>query len=318
MGFGDHLEELRIRVLFAILGLVPLFVAGLLLADPAMKLLTLPVQHALVDAGEPGGLIATSPLETFMAWLKIGLVIMVAAGFPWILLQLWLFIAPGLYAAERRFAYVLIPGSGLLSGLACLFLYKLMLPISLYFLISFGAHMAQSTPPTAPLPEGVTAQQLQGALPILHADPPKDIRAPGMLWLNDELRQLRFVMPDGTIMNMPLRSDALVSQQFRIESYINLVFWLGTAFIIAFQLPLVMLLAAWTGILRAEDLAKRRRIIYFILMVAGAVFTPQDPWSMLLLGGAMLLLFELGMLLMKVPPSAIAGRASRTDANEEA
>ena len=119
-------------------------------------------------------------------------------------------------------------------------------------------------------------------------------------------------------MNIPLRSDALVSQQFRIESYINLVFWLGTAFILAFQLPLVMLLGAWTGILRAEDLAKRRRIIYFLLMLAGAVFTPQDPWSMLMLGGAMVVLFELGMWLMKIPPSAIAGDAAPTDANKEA
>ncbi len=318
MGLGDHLEELRLRVIWGVLGLIPLLIFAMMVADPALKLVTIPVQHALLAAGEPSGLIATSPIETFIAWLKIGLIITIAVGFPWILLQLWLFIAPGLYQAERRFAYILIPGSAVLSSLALVFLYKAMLPLSLYFLISFGSHLATSPPPTAPLPEGITAQQLQSDLVVLAADPPESVRTPGMMWFNESRRQLRYTVSDGTIMNLPFQSDALVSQQYRIESYVDLVFWLGLAFIIAFQLPLVMLLGAWTGIVRPEDLAKRRRIIYFALMLAGAVFTPQDPWSMLMLGGAMVILFEFGLFLMRIPPSVIAGNGMTTDADEEA
>ena len=317
MGLGDHLEELRRRVIWGALGLLPIFSVGLIVADPALKLLARPVRGALLAAGQPSGLIATSPLETFLAWLKIGVVITVAAGFPWLLIQAWLFIAPGLYAAERRFVYVLIPGSAALSMVAIAFLYLVMLPVSLYFLVNFGADLARTTIASAPLPEGVRPESLFGALVVLQADPPPDVLAPGMMWLNEDVRQIRLALPDGKVANIPLHSDALVSQQFRIESYIGLVFWLGTVFVLAFQLPLVMLIAGWTGLLRASDLTRRRRPIYFGMAVAGALLTPQDPWTMLILGGALIVLFELGIWLMRIPPSALGSRPA-TDADEEA
>jgi len=103
MSFGDHLDDLRRRVLFAILGLVPLIILGLMVGGPVLELLTQPVIEAMREAGEPSGLLATGPMESFISYLKVAFGVALLLGLPWIFYQLWLFISPGLYSNERRF-----------------------------------------------------------------------------------------------------------------------------------------------------------------------------------------------------------------------
>lgn len=312
MSFGDHLEELRTRLILALLGFTIALVAGLLMGGPILSILLNPLTSALRDAGQPSQLLATSPFETFVAYLKVGMLFGVLVAFPWIIYQLWLFVAPGLYAAERRFVYFLIPLSAILSALSALFLYYFLLPVSLFFLIMFGTGIVKESPGVAEVPPGMVAPMI----PVLRGDPPAALFGedaqfpPGSSWINTHLSQLRFHVGAGKIMGMPLTSGSgQIAQLYRVGEYVSIITSLAFAFAIAFQLPLVMLLLGWVGILESKDVTPYRKHAVFGCAIGGAVFTPQDPWSMLMLSGALYALFELGIVLMRfVPARAVATR----------
>lgn len=327
MGFGDHLDDLRKRLILALLGIIPAAVIGFVLGAPLLELLTKPVIDALAAAGEPSGLLATGPLEAFVSYLKVGIGLGILLAFPWVLYQAWMFVAPGLYQQERRFIYFLLPLSTALTVASSLFLYYVLLPISLYFLIQFGSGIAtRTTPVMAEPPPAVVVAQLEAtALPCLTEDPPLSVLTPGMRWINPDRNEIRFVVAvaldpetgettSAEVRNVRLRGDGLIAQEYRVGEYVSLLFNLGLVFAISFQLPVVMLLTSWLGVLRYRDVAGSRRYVLFGCSIAGAVLTPQDPWSMILLASVLYALFEFGLVLMRcVPATRVAGESPSQD-----
>ena len=103
-----------------------------------LTLLMLPVERALLDAGLPPRLQVLSPTEAFTTYFKVAVAVALVAAGPIIVWQLWRFIAPGLYESERRFARLLVPFSVLLTIVGVTFLYFVVLPMSLTWLIGFG------------------------------------------------------------------------------------------------------------------------------------------------------------------------------------
>lgn len=306
MSFGDHLEDLRKRVILSLLAPIPVLVVCLIFGGSLLDFLLRPLVNALEAAGATPTLIATSPFETFSAYLKVGFIVALLVSFPWILYQLWLFIAPGLYAQERRFVYFFIPMSAALTALGSAFLYYILLPVSLVFLIGFGQTIVQRDSPTVPMPADVPMMTVP-VVPGTIADAPV-----GTIWFDSETASLSVQTTPTTIMRRPFsKGTGVVSQDYRVGEYISLVFTLGLAFSVAFQLPIVLLLLSWVGLVEAKTLAGVRRYVVMGCAVAGAVLTPQDPFSMILLGGALYLLFEFGLILMRfVTPAVIRGSKS--------
>ena len=348
MGLGDHLDELRRGLIIALLGLLPILIGGFFVGSPALAWIIAPLERQLIAAGEPAGLLATGPLESFIAYLKVSFGVSIVVGLPWLIYQAWLFVAPGLFPRERRFVYFLIPSSVVLTFLSVLFLFRVLLPISLYFLIVFGSQLATTDVPERRADDATIALLEQHRLPVLEANPPAEQLQPGTMWLNPVRNTLSVVLPQGQddapsateaidhenaagsgagtqptpvrIMTLRLGSDGLIAQQYRVGEYVSLVFRLMIVFALAFQLPIVMLLLGWVGILDRRFAARYRRHVGFGCAVAGAVLTPQDPWSMILLGGVLYLLFELGLVLMRfITPDVVAGgaRGRPTDANSD-
>lgn len=316
MTFGDHLDELRRRLLLAAVGVAALFVVGLIFGSSILSLLTAPLIHALKAAGQATTLLATSPLEGFGAYVKVATVSAFIASMPWAIYQLWLFISPGLFIQERRFVYFLIPLSAALTVASAVFLYFVILPISLFFLISFGAGLLQENPVFSPPPSGISLPQAV----ILEHEP--ESAGAGSWWINSNLGQLRVRVDAETTMGIPLVGSGMIAQQYRISEYVNLVLLLGIAFALAFQLPLALLLLGWVGLVRPEDLSPHRKYVLFGCVVGSALLPTQDPWSLLALSGVLYGLFELGILFMRfVPARRVAGGlpARRgSDADEEA
>lgn len=307
MSFGDHLEELRRRLVFALLGPIPILIVCLAFGGPILEFIVVPLEAQLRASGQPVRLLATSPVESFGAYLKVAMATAVLISAPWILYQAWLFVAPGLYHNEKRFVYFLMPASALLTTAAIVFLYYVMLPVMLRFFIVFGSFMVQTHTPVAPLPPDVVLP----SIPVLSADPPAP--NPGEMWLNETLRELRIAATasDGTtaVFRMPMDVGGTIAQQYRIGEYVNLVFGMAIVFAIAFQLPIAMLLLGWTGIIEAKDLKPWRKHALFVCVIAGAIFTPADPGSMVLLAAPLYLLFELGLVLMQfVSTRRVAGK----------
>jgi sec-independent protein translocase protein TatC len=315
MSFGDHLEELRRRLIIALLGPLPIFIIALFFGGPLLEFLLAPAEAALHDAGLPAKLLATSPAEPFIAYLKVAFVVALLFSAPWILYQAWLFVAPGLYASEKRFAHILFPLSGVLTAAGLTFLYTVLLPVMLRFLIAFGIALASQPAPDAPAPAPV---DLPG-LPILPADPP--LPEPGQMWINESTYELRIAMaPSDTgaaafVMAIPMTAaGAAITQQYRVSEYVSLCFNLGVVFTLAFQLPVVMLLGGWVGILDPRELAPYRRHALFGCAVVSALATPADPLSMILLMVPLYLLFEFGLILMRLAPGDHPTDAAQGDA----
>lgn len=307
MPLGDHLEELRRRLILAALGLVPIVILALAFGSQILGFLIRPVTRALRDAGLNPELQATSPIETFASYVHIALVAAVLVGSPWVLYQAWRFVAPGLYAAERRFVYVLVPLSSVLTVIGVSFLYGVILPVVLSFFIGFGAGVGDRDPGRAAWPESVLVDGLPptATIPILAGDPPDP--EPGQEWINTRLMQRRVCialqggMP--VIVGSPLTKAAGIAQQYRVREYVGLFLNLALAFAIGFQTPVVVLLLGWTGLVTKTMLVRYRRYIALGVVVLSAILTPADPISMVLLAVPLYLLFEFGMVLMVLLPA---------------
>ncbi|MDZ4862580.1 MAG: twin-arginine translocase subunit TatC [Gemmatimonadota bacterium] len=137
MPFLDHLEELRARLVRVVTALIIGCLIGYWVVQhfQLVSLLAAPIAPYLKVTG--GKLTVTSPTEPVMIVLKLALVVGIVLTSPLIIYQIWAFMAPALYARERRVIIpALIAGTGLfLSGAA--FGYLVLLPRSLPILFSF-------------------------------------------------------------------------------------------------------------------------------------------------------------------------------------
>ena len=133
-----HLEELRKRIIFAILGILIGFVSCWSFADRIFGLMQEPIVQALRHHGIAGGLVYLNPTEPFNLYLYVALVGGLFVASPFVFYQLWLFVAPGLYRKERRYVLPFLLSTVGLFIAGGLFGYKLVYPASLDFLIGYG------------------------------------------------------------------------------------------------------------------------------------------------------------------------------------
>ncbi len=220
-----HLAELRICLVRAIFGLVVGMMICYAFADHLMLFLRKPMMDIMPDHA---AFVVLSPYEYFFTELKAALFFGLVLSSPWMFLQLWRFIAPGLYASEKRMLvwFVLAASACFLGGV--LFAYFLVFPPTFKFFIDT-------------LPPGIN-----GAYSI------------SMLY--------------GFAMTVLL------------------------AFGMVFQTPIAVFLLVLFDLVAYETFAKYRRLIFALSFVVGALLTPPDPITQVMLAIPTYLLFEAGLL----------------------
>jgi len=136
MTFLEHLDELRQRIIRAVLGILVAFVLCFTFSTPIFEFLMGPLQSALPPGGE---LIATAVPEIFVLHLKMSFFVAIFVSSPVWLSQVWLFISPGLYENEKRFAvpFILFGSFFFIAGAA--FAHYVMFPIAVEFFSTFGS-----------------------------------------------------------------------------------------------------------------------------------------------------------------------------------
>jgi sec-independent protein translocase protein TatC len=133
-----HLEELRKRIIFSVVGVVVGFLSCWSFADRICGLMQQPLIQALRHHGLGGGLVYLNPTEPFNLYLEVGLVAGLFAASPFVFYQLWLFIAPGLYRSEKCYVLPFLLGAVGLFIAGGFFGYRMVYPASLDFLIGYG------------------------------------------------------------------------------------------------------------------------------------------------------------------------------------
>src|SRR5215467_7914708 len=142
MSFLDHLEELRKRIIHSLIAVAVAFGVTWTFADKLYNLVSGPIRKAVttLNAGD-FNLVFTKPTEPFNLELKLAAMAAVFLAAPFILGQVWLFISPGLYRHERRYALPFIISSSLLFIIGGLFGYFVAFPFALQFLIEWEKNM---------------------------------------------------------------------------------------------------------------------------------------------------------------------------------
>lgn len=130
-GLFGHLVELRSRLLRGITGLAIVLAALLPFANRLYTWLSQPLIDKLPEGAQ---LIAVEVASPFFAPLKLAFFVALVAAMPWLLYQLWAFVAPGLYKRERRLAFPLLATSLLLFYAGCAFAFFVVLPSVFGFL----------------------------------------------------------------------------------------------------------------------------------------------------------------------------------------
>lgn len=247
MPFASHLEELRKRLFRSILLLGVLFVGGWILFKPQLQAIFIqPHKDAVAVLAKnghemEGRLSILSAAEPVFFDLKVSLLAALLIGLPWMIWEIWSFIAVGLFPNERRVVSKYIP-FGLLSGIVgTLFGYFFMIPTVLRFLYEM-------------------------------------------------------VNPD------------LMVQAYRLSDYFSIFMMFTIALALVFQLPLILLGLGAAGLVDAATLSKYRRHFILGAFVVGAMVTPPDPFSQALMATPTILLYELGIMLVrlkapKTPPA---------------
>src|SRR5512137_3012552 len=232
--FISHLIELRDRLLRAIIAVVVILLCLFPFAKDIYALLAAPLIKVLPVGAT---MIATDVTGTFLVPLKVTLMAAFLIALPYVLWQMWAFVAPGLYHHEKKLAVPVLVSSFLFFLIGMSFAYFFVFPVAFGFFAGYT-------------PVGVQ------------------------------------MMTD-------------------IDKYLSFVLTMFIAFGITFETPVIVIVLVR---LRIVTLAKLRAIRSYVIVgafVVGAIFTPPDVVSQLLLAVPLWLLYELGLLLARfvVPPA---------------
>ena len=226
--FLSHLFELRDRLIRALASVLVVFVC---LFPWAKELYALLAQPLLASLPVGGQMIATDVVGVFLVPMKVALMVAFLIALPYVLYQVWAFVAPGLYAHEKKLALPLVAASVVLFFIGMAFAYFLVFPT----VFGFMAKVA---------PDGVA-------------------------WMTD------------------------------IEKYLSFVMSTFIAFGVTFEVPIIVIVLVQMGIVSLAKLRELRPYVIVGAFVIGAIFTPPDVISQLMLAIPLCLLYELGMLMAR-------------------
>ncbi len=214
--FISHLVELRDRLLRAILAVIVVFLCLFPWARELYALLAKPLIAALPVGGQ---MIATDVVGVFLVPVKVAFLVAFVIALPYVLYQVWAFVAPGLYVNEKRLVLPLVVASSFLFLLGMSFAYFLVFPVVFKFMASIA-------------PEGVA-------------------------WMTDIDKYLSFVLT-------------------------------------------VVIVLVRVGLVSIDKLKEIRPYVIVGAFVVGAIFTPPDVISQVMLAIPLWLLYELGIVCARI------------------
>ena len=138
MSFGDHLEEFRHRLIYALIGLVVALVVCMVFGLWIFDFLMHPYLQVV---GKDAPLRVLKPTEGIIIYFRVSLYTALILAGPWILYQFWQFIAVGLYPNERRYVHASVPFSGALFIGGALFFVFVVCEQMLKFFFLFNSWM---------------------------------------------------------------------------------------------------------------------------------------------------------------------------------
>lgn len=140
-----HLVELRKRLAISVGSLIVMFFVMFYFHEPILNWMVTPLNDALIEVGKKSvhaadGMVTTSQVGgAFFVALKVSFFAAIIGALPIVLAQIWMFIAPGLYANEKKMLIPFIFGGTIMFAVGVMFAYYVVTPFGFDFLITFGS-----------------------------------------------------------------------------------------------------------------------------------------------------------------------------------
>jgi sec-independent protein translocase protein TatC len=230
----EHLAELRKYLFRAAVGVFLCGFVCLGISQDILALLKAPLDKALTMVpGATAKFVVISPAENLIAQLKAAVVAGLFIASPWVLYQVWQFIAPGLYKKERRYVSLFVWAGSFFFCAGAVFAYMLVFPGMFKFFV------------------------------------------------------------ENTM-------EAQVEMTISVAEHFSFALKLLIAFGVVFEAPVVVYVLSMAGIINPKTLGKYRAYVVVAGFVLGAILTPPDVISQVLLAMPLVLLFELGLQAAKI------------------
>ena len=133
----EHLVELRFRLMWSVASIVVLFVAVFPFAEHIYQFLVQPLADVFEEIGGQRRLIFTALHEAFFTYIKLSLITALFIGFPFISMQFWMFVAPGLYKQEKQALVPFLVATPVLFFTGGAMVYYIVMPWAYEFLLNF-------------------------------------------------------------------------------------------------------------------------------------------------------------------------------------
>ena len=305
MSVGDHLEELRSRLIKAIIGAFIAFFGCLLIAKQyLLPLIAGPLIEAHYANELNPQIYFTGVTDPFFVYLRLSMIGAFVLAGPWVIWQIWGFVASGLYRHERKAITRYLPFSFLLFFGGIAFVWYFILPITLSFFLGW----AMTIPLPATYESTATVEVEPGSIPQIPQLAGDPVDPPPMgIWFDTTMYRLKVFLPHdnpgegeplGEVRVIPFGSANLTAPIITLPDYVNLVLVLLIVFGLSFQLPLLIMAIVRVGLVEATVLRQQRRIVYFVMVFIACAITPGDIITATLgLIGPLILLYEVGIWL---------------------
>lgn len=149
----DHLVELRTRLLWSLVSIIVLFIAIFPFAEYVYQFLVQPLADVFDDMGGGRRLIFTALHEAFFTYIKLSLIAALFIAFPFISMQFWMFVAPGLYKHEKQALAPFLIATPVLFFMGAAMVYYIVMPWAYEFLLNFELQGAPGTLPIVSEPK---------------------------------------------------------------------------------------------------------------------------------------------------------------------
>jgi len=256
----EHLAELRTRLIRSVIAFIVGIVIAFTVAEPILQFLLEPIEATLRDLGDPSPTMQyTSPQEYLFTLFRISMVFGFALAFPVIGLQMWRFVAPGLYRSEKNAFLPFLIASPVMFLLGASFAHFVVTPLAMAFFLGF----VDVSSVFATLIESATNGGGTETIAVPETD-----------------------------------SGITITFFGKVNESLDITLKFIIAFGLCFQLPVLLTLMGKAGLVNAEGLGSVRKYAVVGILLLAALVTPPDVITQLILFVVVYGLYEVSIFLV--------------------